>query len=321
MFADVWFREGNHRRLMTPRLHLVYQALWISHPVLQSGVAVAMMRRRMTKKFPFFFSYLICHILMFAVTFPVYLLGSYQAYFYVYWTFSVASLVLGFLVIREIFMDVFRPYHTLRDLGNVLFTWAGLVMMMVAAVVAAASPPSNQGPVVEAVLTLQRSVRVTQCGLILFLLVFSKYLGVSWKQQSFGVALGFGGVATVELAMGALCAASRISQTTANVSNMVAYSVFVTVWFAYVMINNAARETAPNFLMTERWDRSLSDLQQPAEHDSLIPMFEGMVERAFSRSHELEAGTEIPGAHPDLARAATASSSQSSASKGISRNS
>ncbi|HEV2718343.1 MAG TPA: hypothetical protein VGU64_23960, partial [Terriglobales bacterium] len=38
-------------------------------------------------------------------------------------------------------------------------------------------------------------------------------------------------------------------------------------------------------------DRSLADLRQPAVSDSLIPMFEGMVDRAFSRTggnHVLE---------------------------------
>jgi hypothetical protein len=273
---------------MDPRLLTIYYALWIAHPLLQSAVAVAMLRRGTQKKFPYFFSYIVASIVMFTVSFPVYLRGSYQAYFYVHWITSVVTLILGFLVIREIFMDVFRPYHTLRDLGNVLFTWAALVMLMVAAVVAAASPPSSQGPIVEAVLTLQRSVRVTQCGLIMFLLVFSKYLGVSWKQHSFGIALGFGGVATVELAIVALCAASRLSDTAANISNMVAYSLFILVWFGYAVVNREARETAPNFLMTERWDRSLSDLQHPAEEDSLIPIFEGMVERAFSRTQTTE---------------------------------
>jgi hypothetical protein len=264
----------------------------------------------MHKKFPYFFAYIVGQIVMFGITFPIYMRGSYPAYFYAHWSLAVVSLLLGFLVIREIFMDIFRPYHTLKDLGNVLFTWAGLVMLMVAAVVAAASPPSSQGPIVEAVLTLQRSVRVTQCGLILFLLVFSKYLGVSWKQQSFGIALGFGGVATVELAIVALCAAGRVGETAANISNMIAYSLFVAVWLGYALLNREARETTANFLMTERWDRSLSDLQHPGADDSLIPMFENMVERAFSRSHnELEAPPEEQ--PRQLTKAASASSGSS----------
>ena len=57
----------------------------------------------------------------------------------------------------------------------------------------------DQGPIVQAVITVTRCVRVAQVGLILFLLVFSRYLGVSWKQQSFGLSLGLGLSAGVEL--------------------------------------------------------------------------------------------------------------------------
>jgi hypothetical protein len=35
---------------------------------------------------------------------------------------------------------------------------------------------------------------------------------------------------------------------------------------------------------SHRWERSLSDLQAPAQGDSLIPMFESMVDRALSRT-------------------------------------
>jgi len=47
------------------------------------------------------------------------------------------------------------------------------------------------------------------------------------------------------------------------------------------------RGGAVNPLQTQRWEQSLADLQPPLPTDSLIPMFEGMVERAFSRSSTL----------------------------------
>jgi hypothetical protein len=38
-------------------------------------------------------------------------------------------------------------------------------------------------------------------------------------------------------------------------------------------------------LRPQRWEQSLSDIQHPLQEDSLIPMFEGMVDRALSRTH------------------------------------
>jgi hypothetical protein len=267
-------------------MQLAYYALWIAHPVLQLGVAGFMFQRKLHRKFPVFFIYLLSQIVIFAILFPMSTKGSYYWFFYTYWITAGVSLALGFKVIHEIFLDVFQPYHTLKDLGTVLFTWAGLVMLLVAAVVAAASTTSDQGPLVQAVLTVQRCVRVIQCGLILFLLLFARYLGVSWKQRSFGIAAGFGGFASVELIVLALRASEYIQENTVSLANMCAYNLAILVWLGYMLAKNTARESSANLLASHRWDQSLGELQYPMAADSLIPMFEGMVDRAFSRANE-----------------------------------
>jgi hypothetical protein len=267
---------------MTPKVQL---ALWIAHPLLQLSVAAVMFYRKSHKVFPVFFAYLISQILMFSVLFPVFQSEYSEIYFYAYWSCAAISLAIGFKVIHEIFLDIFRPYHTLKDLGSVLFQWAALVMLLVAGVVAAASPVAAQGPLVQAVLTVQRCVRVIQCGLILFLLVFSKYLGVTWRQHSFGIALGFGSFASAELTLLALYASSHISQGSLSLFNMVAYNGAIFIWLVYAWIKTPARDASTSLLMSQRWDQGLTDLQHPVSSDSLIPLFEGMVDRAFSRTN------------------------------------
>src|ERR1700693_4834077 len=152
---------------MNPKVQL---ALWIAHPVLQLSVAAGMFYCKLHKIFPVFFTYLISQILIFSFLFPIFEWGDSQVFFYVYWSCAALSLAIGFKVIHEIFLDIFRPYHTLKDLGSILFQWAALVMLLVAGVVAAASPVAAQGPLVQAVLTVQRCVRVIQCGLLFFFL-------------------------------------------------------------------------------------------------------------------------------------------------------
>jgi hypothetical protein len=258
-------------------------ALWLSHPALELLLAAVMLWRKLHRTFPVFFAYILFQLVSFAALFPIHQSGNYDLYFYSFWFGAVVSLAIGFKVIHEIFLDVFRPYHTLRDLGTVLFKWATLVMFFVALVVAAASP-AGQSPIVQAVTTVQRCVRVIQCGLILFLLVFSKYLGVSWRQQSFGIALGFGGFASIELAANALNSGGQINNSTVGFHDTTAYCCAILVWLGYAALKATSREAATNLLMSQRWEQSLGDLQRPAAADSLIPMFEGMVDRAFSRT-------------------------------------
>jgi hypothetical protein len=69
---------------------------------------------------------------------------------------------------------------------------------------------------------------------------------------------------------------------------MSTYNLAILVWLGYSLSRKAVREAAVNHLQTQRWEQGLADLQHPVPSDSLIPMFEGMVERAFSRSSNLE---------------------------------
>ena len=261
--------------------------LWCAQPLLQSAVALALWRRKLHKKFPVFFAYVLAQIGIFGLTFPLNLY-NYEWFFYTYWLGAALSALLSFRVIHEVFLDVFRPYHTLKDLGTVLFKWTGVVMLLVSVVVAF-SNSAKSDPLIQAITTLQRSVRMVQCGLILFLLLFSRFLGVSKRQQSFGIALGFGLFASVELILIALNSGGLLRIAHLSLINTIMYDVAIVVWLAYMLARSEARDAAPNHLQTQRWEQSLADLHTaaargPIAPDSLIPMFEGMVERAFSRS-------------------------------------
>ena len=284
---------------------IAYQCLWCAHPILQLAVAVALWQRKLHQRFPVFFTYILAQVAIFAVTFPVWRAGNYEWFFWSYWLGAVVSAILGFKVIHEVFLDVFRPYHTLKDLGTVVFRWAGVVMLMVSAVVALSSS-QKQGPLLHAVTTLERSVRLVQLGLVLFLLLFSRFLGVSRRQHSFGIALGFGIFAAVELMLLALSSGNLLHQEAVGLINMMTFNVTILIWLGYALASNVVRGTAANHLQTQRWEQGLADLQHPTPSHSLIPMFEGMVERAFSRSSNLvdpaEVGEPFPPQHAETTR-------------------
>ena len=245
---------------MSEKITILCYTLWIAHPILQTGIAVAMFRRGQHLQFKFFFAYIVAQILTFPIVFPAYLYSRTVLFFYVSWIATAISVALGFKVIHEAFLDVFRPFHTLRDLGTVLFKWAGLVMLLVAGVVSVSTNSSDTAPWVEAIMTAQRCVRIVQVGMVLFLLFFARYLGVSRRQHSFGIALGFGTFAMVELVLIASWVGYHLSDVSMGVVNMAAYNCTLLIWLGYTLVKSPAR-------------------------DALIPMFEGMVDRALSRTH------------------------------------
>lgn len=269
---------------MSERTKLLYYGLWIMHPILLVGIAGFMLRRGLLRNFKFFFGYVLTQLLTFAVLFSAFVWRSSESLFQLYWLCNVISVTFGFLVIHEVFVDVFKPFHTLRDLGTVLFKWAGLVMLLVAAVVSVSTNSEVSTPLMQALVTLQRCVRMIQVGMVMFLLFFSHYVGVSRKQHSFGIALGFGSFAVTELILISSWVGSHLGGPWMSIANMAAYNCSLVLWVGYVAVKRPARDISRSLLQPQRWEQSLSDIHHPLPADSLIPMFEGMVDRALSRT-------------------------------------
>ena len=262
-----------------PQLEL---AFWVSQPVLQTAVAVVLYRRKLHKEFPAFFVYVVVQVVAFSVQFPIYLTKN-RYYFDVFWAGAAVNVVLAFKIIHEIFIDVLRPYPALKDFGTALFRWAGIVMGLVA-VVMICLEPSKANPS-GSILIGQRCVDLVQCGLVLFLLAFCKSLKISWGRLSFGTALGFGIISGAELFTSAMYSGSFLHVVLTNLICMGAWNVGVLLWLGYAVWYQ--KETPFPVLVPQRWDEALNDLRPTSSGESLIPMFEHMVDRALSRAQNM----------------------------------
>jgi hypothetical protein len=161
-------------------------------------------------------------------------------------------------------------------------------MLLVAGVVSVSNYSPDIPAWMQAILTAQRCVRIIQVGMVLFLLFFARYLGVSRRQFSFGVALGFGFFAIVELSLVASWVGDRLDNLSLNLINMVAYNGALIIWLGYSLVKIPVSRELPNTLLRpQRWEQSLTDIHRPVPGDSLIPMFEGMVDRALSRAQSI----------------------------------
>ena len=261
---------------------LTLLVLWVTQSVTQAAIGVVLYRRKLHKEFPAFFAYVVAQILVFCVQFPIYLFGEQKAYFDAYWIAAGIDIFLAFRILHEIFLDVFKPYHALKDLGTALFRWAALVMVLLSAVLISFSS-SVQDPIITSILTVQRCVRVVQCGLVVFLLAFSSNLGVSWKRLSFGIALGFGVISGSELLSNAMFSGQHLGRPLWQLTTMATYHLGMLVWLVYAVVNRR-RDMVP-VLIPQRWDEALMEIQpHQNQGDSLIPMFEHMVDQALSKT-------------------------------------
>jgi hypothetical protein len=265
---------------MSEKVKVLYYVLWFGHPVLQTVIAGLMLWHGLQRKFKYFLAYILTQLVSFGLVFSAW---GYTGNFYLYWVCNAFSVAFGFGVIYEVFVDVFRSFHTLRDLGSVLFKWAGLVMLLVAGVVSVSANASDIPPWMQAIITAQRCVRIVQVGMVLFLLFFAQYLGLNRRAHSFGIALGFGSFSLVELVLLASWVGNHLANPWMSMVNMTAYNASMLIWIGYLAVKNPVKDTGTMLLQPQRWEQSLSDIHHPVSADSLIPMFEGMVDRALSR--------------------------------------
>ena len=274
------------------RVTIIDYGLWCITPILMSVIAVCMYRRRLNREFPYFFNYVIFQVLSFLIEFP---LRNWVNYYYIYWTVQALSVVVSFAVLLEIFRDAFRPYEALRDLSVILFRWCALVVLLLAGMWVITSWRGNQiDNITNAIYLVDRSVRLMQCGLVLFMLLFSEYLGISRRNVLFGIAVGFGFFAAVNmLVMTALSHQSFLTKSSLSRISAGAYTASMLIWFAYTAFPATVRSRAKQPAeATQKWDHALDDARNAAPDTSLLDSMHQTVERLLYH-RESEAGVTV----------------------------
>jgi hypothetical protein len=256
---------------------------------MQLGVLVAMYRRGLHRDYPYFFNYTVLQVLSEPILF-VLQKYSYPTYYWSYWVSVALSALISFGVLQEIFHEAFRPYEALRDLSVILFRWSALVVLLVGVMWTITAAHSSQvDTITNGILLVQRSVRLMQCGLVFFLLLFSEYLGISRRHLVFGIALGFGIFASISM----LVAVGMSHGTFVHVSvlrqiNNAAYDVAILIWLGYTALAPARSSVAVAAARSKDWNYALEDARVQPE-DSLLDTMDRTVERLLYPREEAKA--------------------------------
>lgn len=270
---------------LAPKL---YYLLWILPVIIHSTMAWVMMRRKLREQFPFFFHYVLFQALSSSCLLAIFQLRNHQIYFYFSWTCAAVGAMLGFAVIYEVFDNAFRPFEALRDFSRIIFRWACVVLLVVAVVMAITSASTNANRLTQGILAVERGVLLIQGGLLLFLLMYSSRLGMTWKHHGFGIALGFGFNASAHLVLNSL--RTQLGPTWHPIYNMlliVCYNVAVVTWATYIFSPEPARVTEaaqyePKPVL-QRWNQVLAG--EDSFGGTFIPNMERIVDRVMSRKH------------------------------------
>jgi hypothetical protein len=244
----------------------LWHYLWLAPRVFQLCIAAVMIRRKLHREFPIFFAYTVWEAIMGLTLFALDHISAVSAlhYWQVYWLDFIASTALRFGMIWEVFAHVFHPYPALWEFGKMVFRWAAVVLLLVAVAVAAYSPSPEGFWILSGVYVVDRTISIIQCGLLMFLFMFSSYFGLSWRSYIFGIASGLGIYSTVQLVASSIwIQTGPFNPNTAFAFvTMATFHCCVLIWFFYLVGKEPVRrrvgEIPHNDL--EVWDRELARL-------------------------------------------------------------
>jgi hypothetical protein len=270
---------------------------WVVGPALEAVLLACMVRRKLHRVFPRFFSYILFQILKSGVLFLTYHFYEQYDYFVAYWVGSAISVILAATVMDEILLHVFKEYGGAQNLGAVIFRWACGLLFLLAVVTAISGQQSSADRVVAIVLTFDRSIRVMQCGLFCLLLILCRLLKNCWRQQVFGIALGFGVFASIEMILVsvAMSYGGSVGPTISLVKSA-AYNAVTILWIAYL---TQQAHTIPAVEMAPRLEIALTD--PAASTGAFLSMVERAVEDVISRNpwpRPRTSGSQVIGREP-----------------------
>lgn len=255
---------------------------WLLGPALQAALLAVMFHRKLHRSFPQFFYYILFQIIKTAVLFVVYRHFE-SSYFDAYWTGNAISILLAVLVMDEILHNLFQEYGGLQNLGSLIFRWACGLLLLLSIVNALSTQAATAERVVTAVLSFDRSVRLMQCGLVLLLLLLCRIVSHCWRQHVFGIALGFGVSASVELILVSLVMhyGDRAASTVSLV-NSGAYNVVTLIWIGYL---SQRRQSVPQMAVAPQLNAlNLAIVESsPGGEVHFLSMVEEAVDRVLSR--------------------------------------
>lgn len=154
----------------------------------------------------------------------------YSLYVEVYWINEGVSVVLAFLALQESFYLVFRNFLSIPWFRR-LFPGIGLLMLFVSVLRAAFHPVSQASLLARTLITLEISVGFLQFGIFCLFVLLVRFFHLRWRQQAFGVVLGFGIAAAGSLVVYLLRSEFGTKfNPVVRITAPIAYIIAVVVW-------------------------------------------------------------------------------------------
>lgn len=215
----------------------------------------------------------------------------HSVYFYTNWITYLAGCVALFFALQELFVNMMAPLPGLKRLGLAAFRWAAAasLVLSLSSVVTLASASSIHDHLAAIFTQIAIGFSVLALCLLAFLVVSVHALGLSYRSRVFGLCLGLGLLAAMDLMVYGL----RFSVTgtwPANVAEIVTGIALLT-WVGFLAFPEPVKQQAPAAISSSAmlWNDLAAELgpnvPQPALQPSgFLQNVEGVVDRVLAKN-------------------------------------
>jgi hypothetical protein len=186
--------------------------------------------------------------------------GVYKAYFYIYWVAYAIESVLALFILYGIYRIATVPLRGLQRLGLLVYRWVAAICLALALVPAFAPGQARTSFMVTSITQLQGLESIFTLCLLLFVCFAIRPMGLSYRSHIFGVSLGLGFLAAMNLLQTVWLLHAPQFHRHFNLANGISVCAALVVWAAYFAMREPARRevalsAASPFLRLDRMAR------------------------------------------------------------------
>jgi hypothetical protein len=239
-------------------LNLVIYALWVFPLVVQAAILFGMVRRKLVKSFPIFFTYTVVVFFSETALLVFHPVGNVYRRFYTYK--EALAVVLGLAVILEILRYILPPYSSPKFVFNFVSLLTGLFAVTALLMFVSAKPMTGNYAMYEVIVLAERSVRFLQASLLIVMIALMSLLAVTWQHESLGILIGFGIYSAVALVAFECGALHWLDPVAFSMLNSAGYNVAALIWAFYILRPRRTKplDRLPNPDLAE-WNNTLDN--------------------------------------------------------------
>ncbi len=215
----------------------LYRYLWIAPHVLLLAVAIVMLRKKLYKDFPIFFTYLLFEFVQFCVLFTMLTRNAPLSLYVKIDLFDRAGdIALRFGILQELFGAPLAHNFPMRWKVSRILNSLTVVLVVLAAVSIGSLYSSIFGFRFPQAYTVVGVLNTAQCGVLVLVFLWHRFLGLRMSSFTFGIAAGMGLVVGFEPFMQVLKTMVAVQHgRLVTIVSMAVYHIAVLAWLYFAL--------------------------------------------------------------------------------------